>query len=154
MEQPQYNLFERHKVEADYAPVYETFGLGTTIWSPLASGLLTGKYNDGIPQDARAALPGYEWLRDTFTSAEGKARIAKVRDLSKLAARLGMPIHHLALAWCLKNPRVSTVILGASRLSQLTDNLAAMDRVGDLTADVLAEIDTIMGNRPPAPQRF
>ena len=154
MEQPQYNLFERQKVEGDYAPVYESFGLGTTIWSPLASGLLTGKYNDGIPQDARAALPGYEWLRDTFTSDEGRARIAKVRQLSSLAGRIGMPIHHLALAWCLTNPRVSTVILGASRLSQLTDNLAAMGRVGDLTPDVLAEIDTIMGNRPPAPQRF
>lgn len=154
MEQPQYNLFERHKVEADYAPIYETFGLGTTIWSPLASGLLTGKYNDGIPQDARAALPGYEWLRDRFTSAEGRAQIAKVRDLAALAARLGMPLHHMALAWCLTNPRVSTVILGASRLSQLTDNLAALDRVADLTPDVLAEIDTIMGNRPAAPQRF
>lgn len=154
MEQPQYNLFERQKVEGDYTPIYDTFGLGTTIWSPLASGLLTGKYNDGIPQDARAALPGYEWLRDNFTSDEGKTRIAKVRELSKLSARLGIPIHHLALAWCLTNPRVSTVILGASRLSQLTDNLAAMDRVGDLTPEVLAEIDAIMGNRPPAPQRF
>lgn len=154
MEQPQYNLFERQKVEGDYAPIYDTFGLGTTIWSPLASGLLTGKYNDGIPQDARAALPGYEWLRDRFTSAEGQAQIAKVRELSGLAARLGMPLHHLALAWCLTNPRVSTVILGASRLSQLTDNLAARDRVADLTADVLAEVERIMGNKPPAPQRF
>ncbi|MDP3261823.1 MAG: aldo/keto reductase [Tabrizicola sp.] len=154
MEQPQYNLFERDKVEGDYAPLYDSFGLGTTIWSPLASGLLTGKYSDGIPQDARANLPGYEWLRDRFSSDEGRAQIAKVRDLAAVATRLGMPIHHLALAWCLTNPRVSTVILGASRLSQLTDNLAALDRVADLTPDVLAEIDGILGNRPPAPQRF
>ncbi len=154
MEQPQYNLFERQKVEADYAPIYETFGLGTTIWSPLASGLLTGKYNDGIPQDARAALPGYEWLREKFDSDEGRDRIAKVRDLAALAGRLGMPLHHMALAWCLTNPRVSTVILGASRLSQLTDNLAALDRVADLTPGVLAEIDTITGTKPAAPQRF
>lgn len=154
MEQPQYNLFERQKVEGDYAPIYDTFGLGTTIWSPLASGLLTGKYNDGIPQDARAALPGYEWLRDIFTGEEGQARIVKVRDLAALAGRVGMPLHHMALAWCLTNPRVSTVILGASRLSQLTDNLAALDRVADLTPDVLAEIEAIMANKPAAPQRF
>jgi voltage-dependent potassium channel beta subunit len=154
MEQPQYNLFERQKVEGDYAPIYDTFGLGTTIWSPLASGLLTGKYNDGIPQDARAALPGYEWLRDAFTSEQGQSRIAKVRDLAALAGRIGMPLHHMALAWCLTNPRVSTVILGASRLSQLTDNLAALDRVADLTPDVLAEIEAIMANKPAAPQRF
>jgi voltage-dependent potassium channel beta subunit len=154
MEQPQYNLFERQKVEGDYAPIYDTFGLGTTIWSPLASGLLTGKYNDGIPQDARAALPGYEWLRDIFTGEQGQARIVKVRDLAALAGRIGMPLHHMALAWCLTNPRVSTVILGASRLSQLTDNLAALDRVADLTPDVLAEVEAIMANKPAAPQRF
>ncbi len=152
MEQPLYNLFERHKVEGDYAPLYETFGLGTTIWSPLASGLLTGKYNDGIPQDARANLPGYEWLRDMFTSDQGRARIAKVKELAALATRLEMPIHHLALAWCLANPRVSTVILGASRLPQLTDNLAARDRVADLTPEVLAEIEQHHGQTAPLPR--
>ncbi len=154
MEQPQYNLFVRDKVEGDYAPLYDTFGLGTTIWSPLASGILTGKYNDGIPADSRMMLPGYEWLKDELASEKGKARLAKVSELAKLASRLGMPIHHLALLWCLANPRVSTVILGASRESQLTDNLSALDAREKLTPDVLAEIDAIMQNKPEPPRRF
>jgi voltage-dependent potassium channel beta subunit len=154
MEQPQYNLFERHKVEADYAPIYDTYGLGTTIWSPLASGLLTGKYNNGIPNDARATLPGYEWLRDAFTSDDGKARIAKVRALAKVAADAGLTLTHMSLLWCLKNPRVSTVILGASRIDQLTDNLAALAHKAKLTADVLAAIEAIMQNAPKAPERY
>ena len=154
MEQPQYNLFERHKVEADYAPLYDTYGLGTTIWSPLASGLLTGKYNEGIPADARAALPGYEWLRDMFTSADGKAKLAKVKELARLADDAGLKIHHMALLWCLANPRVSTVILGASRLSQLADNLSALDQRARMTPDLLDAIDKVMGNRPPPPARF
>ncbi len=154
MEQPQYNLFERQKVEADFAPIYETYGLGTTIWSPLASGLLTGKYNDGIPADSRMNLPGYEWLLKDFQSDEGQARLAKVKALAGLAAKAGLPLHHLALLWCLANPHVSTVILGASRLSQLTDNLAALDNRAKLTPDVMAGIEAIMGNAPPAPRRF
>lgn len=154
MEQPQYNLFERHKVEADYAPLYDTFGLGTTIWSPLASGLLTGKYNAGIPNDARANLPGYEWLREAFTSEAGQARIDKARALGKLAEAAGLSLTHLALLWCLRNPRVSTVILGASRIGQLTDNLAALGQKHLLTEDLLAEVEAIVANRPAAPQRF
>ena len=154
MEQPQYNLFERHKVEADYAPIYDTFGLGTTIWSPLASGVLTGKYNDGVPQDSRMNLPGYEWLRQEWESPKGKTRLAQVAQLAALAKRTGLPIHHLALMWCLANPRVSTVILGASRTSQLTDNLAALDHKDKLTPEVMAEIETIMGNKPEAPRRY
>lgn len=154
MEQPQYNLFERQKVEGDYAPIYDTFGLGTTIWSPLASGLLTGKYNAGIPADARAALPGYEWLRDTLTSEEGRGRIEKVKALAKIAEGAGLPIHHLALLWCLKNPRVSTVILGASRLSQLHDNLAALEHKAKLTPDVIEAIETVLGNKPAPSPRY
>lgn len=154
MEQPQYNLFERHKVEADYLPVYDTFGLGTTIWSPLASGLLTGKYNHGLPNDARANLPGYEWLRDIITGEQGRARIEQVKALAKVADDAGLPLHHLALLWCLSNPRVSTVILGASRLSQLDDNLKALDGKAKLTADVMAAIEKVMGNKPAAPTRF
>lgn len=154
MEQPQYNLFERQKVEGDYAPLYDTFGLGTTIWSPLASGVLTGKYNNGIPNDSRVNLPGYEWLRDMVQSEQGQARLAKVKDLAGLADEIGMPIHHLALLWCLANPRVSTVILGASRLSQLEDNLKALDAKDKLTPDVMARIDEIMDNKPAGPQRF
>ncbi len=154
MEQPQYNLFERHKVEADYAPIYDTYGLGTTIWSPLASGLLTGKYNDGIPADSRMNLPGYEWLREEFQSAEGQEKLAKVKALAGLADQAGLALHHMALLWCLANPHVSTVILGASRLSQLTDNLAALDHRAAMTLDLLAAIEGVMDNRPDAPRRF
>ena len=154
MEQPQYNLFERHKVESDYLPIYDSFGLGTTIWSPLASGLLTGKYNNGLPNDARANLPGYEWLRDIITGEKGQARIAQVKELAKVADAAGLPIHHMALLWCLSNPRVSTVILGASRLSQLTDNRAALEAKARMTPEVLAAIEAVMGNKPAAPARF
>jgi len=154
MEQPQYNLFERHKVEADYAPIYDTYGLGTTIWSPLASGLLTGKYNNGIPNDARANLAGYEWLRDNFTSEAGQAKIEKARALAKVADAAGLSLTNLSLLWCLHNKRVSTVILGASRLSQLTDNLSALTQKAKLTADVLAAVEAIVANKPAAPQKF
>jgi voltage-dependent potassium channel beta subunit len=154
MEQPQYNIFERAKVEGDYAPLYDTVGLGTTIWSPLASGLLTGKYNTGMPADSRAMLPGYEWLKEMFESDEGRDRLAKVKKLAGVAEQAGLPIHHMALLWCLENRNVSTVILGASRLEQLTDNLAALEAREKMTADVMAAIDEIAGNRPPAPQRF
>lgn len=154
MEQPQYNIFERQKVEGDYAPLYDSFGLGTTIWSPLASGLLTGKYNDGVPQDTRAALPGYEWLRDIITGEAGRARVEKVKKLASVAAEAGLPLHHMALLWCLENPRVSTVILGASRLGQLTDNLSALEARSKMTPDVMAAIEAIAGNKPAEPQRF
>ncbi len=154
MEQPQYNLFERQKVEADYAPIYDTFGLGTTIWSPLASGLLTGKYNDGIPNDARVNLPGYEWLKEEFASENGKARLEKVRRLAGVAKNAGLSLAHLALLWCLANPRVSTVILGASRLSQLTDNLSTLDHKAKMTPEVMEAIEKIVQNRPEGPRRF
>ena len=153
MEQPQYNIFERAKVEADYLPLYD-MGLGTTIWSPLASGLLTGKYNEGIPQDSRANLPGYEWIRDRLNSDDGRDKLEKVKSLAQLAGRVGLPVHHMALLWCLKNPHVSTVILGASRLEQLTDNLASLDAMALMTHDVMAAIEEIVDNKPAAPQRF
>ena len=154
MEQPQYNLFERQKVEADYLTVYDSYGLGTTIWSPLASGLLTGKYDNGLPADSRAMLPGYEWLRKDFESPEGKAKLAKVKGLAAVAKDAGLPIHHLALLWCLANPRVSTVILGASRLDQLTDNLAALDARDKMTPDLLAAIEAVMQTKPAGPLRY
>ena len=154
MEQPQYNLLHRDKVEREFAPLYENFGLGTTIWSPLASGMLTGKYNDGIPDDSRLNLPGYEWLKDLWTSDDGKAKLEKIRQLTGLADEIGISVAHLSLAWCLKNPNVSTVILGASRLSQLEDNLASMDAVDKLTPDVMEKIELIVGNKPAAPERF
>jgi len=154
MEQPQYNILERRKVEGDFLPLYDLFGLGTTIWSPLASGLLTGKYNDGIPADSRLNLPGYEWLKEQWTSEAGKAKLDKIRALARLAGEIGISITHLALLWCLRNPHVSTVILGASRQSQLVDNLAALAHKDRLTPDVLERIEEIMDNRPAPPQRF
>lgn len=154
MEQPQYNLFERQKVEGDYAPLYDTYGLGTTIWSPLASGILTGKYNDGVPADSRMNLPGYEWLKEMLGRPDGRDKLDKTARLAALAKRAGLPIHHLALLWCLRNPRVSTVILGASRLSQLTDNLAALDHRDRLTDALMADIEQIVGNRPAPAARY
>lgn len=150
MEQPEYNMFNRQKVEVDYLPIYQ-LGLGTTIWSPLASGLLTGKYNDGIPADSRINLPGYEWLKRNLESPAGKAKIEKVKKLAVLAKDIGLPVHHMALLWCLNNPHVSTVILGASRKSQLEDNLKALDAKAKLTPDVLAKIEEILGNKPDVP---
>jgi voltage-dependent potassium channel beta subunit len=153
MEQPEYNMFRREKVESEYLPVYE-LGLGTTIWSPLASGFLTGKYNDGIPADSRVNLPGYEWLKNNLESEAGKAKIEKVKKLAVLAKEAGLPVHHMALLWCLANPRVSTVILGASKKAQLEDNLKALDSKAKLTPDVVAEIEKILGNKPAGPQRY
>jgi voltage-dependent potassium channel beta subunit len=153
MEQPQYNIFERQKVEADYLPIYE-MGLGTTIWSPLASGVLTGKYQNGIPADSRMNLPGYEWLKEQWESEKGKARLETIGKLGKLADEIGVPLAQLAILWCLKNPHVSTVILGASRLSQLQDNVAALAHRDKLTDEVMARIDAIAGNKPAGPQRY
>lgn len=154
MEQPQYNIFERQKIESDYLPLYDLIGLGTTIWSPLASGILTGKYNKGTPNDSRLNLPGYEWLKEKWSSETGRAQLAQVAELTALADEIGISTTHLALNWCLANRHVSTVILGASRLSQLKDNLAALEHKGKLTAEVMARIDEIVGNRPAGPQRF
>lgn len=154
MEQPQYNVFERQKVEADYLPLYDLIGLGTTIWSPLASGVLTGKYNDGMPNDSRMNLPGYEWLKEKWTSDAGRAQLAQVAKLADLAKEIGISITHLALLWCLSNRNVSTVILGASRMSQLEDNLSALAHKDKLTPDVLDRVDAIVGNKPAAPRRF
>jgi voltage-dependent potassium channel beta subunit len=154
MEQPEYNLFRREKVEAEFLPLYDLFGLGTTIWSPLASGILTGKYNNGIPDDSRMNLPGYEWLKARLDSDKGKDELAKVKKLAKLADEAGLPLHHLALLWCNANPNVSTVILGASKLSQLKDNLKALDSKARLTPEVMARIEEIVGNKPAGPLRY
>lgn len=151
MEQPEYNFFMRHKVESDFLPVYALAGIGTTIWSPLASGLLTGKYNDKIPEDSRFNLPGYEWLKREWESPEGKAKLAKVVKLGELAKAHGLPLHHMALLWCLSNPHVSTVILGASRLNQLKDNLSALNAKPKMTDELKARIEDILQNKPEGP---
>jgi aryl-alcohol dehydrogenase-like predicted oxidoreductase len=115
---------------------------------------LTGKYNDGIPADSRMNLPGYEWLKARLDSPKGRDELDKVKKLAALAKEVGLPIHHLALLWCNANPNVSTVILGASKLSQLKDNLAALEHKAKMTPDVLEAIEKIMGNKPAAPQRY
>ena len=145
MEQPQYNMLHRERVEREYRRLYGEIGLGLTTWSPLASGLLTGKYNAGIPADSRAGLPGYEWLHRSITD---EARLAKVRGLEPVAADLGCTLAQLALAWCVKNPNVSTVITGASRPEQVQENMKALAVVPNLTADVMARIDSVLGNKP------
>ncbi len=152
MEQPEYNMFHRQRVEVELAHLYETAGLGTTIWSPLQSGILTGKYNDGIPNDSRATLPGYDWVREMIESEEGQERIAKVRELTRIAEGLNTTTARLAIAWCLKNPRVSTVILGASRVEQLRDNLQALELLPQLTDDVMTAIEGVLSNKPRAPR--
>jgi voltage-dependent potassium channel beta subunit len=140
VEQPQYNLFHRDRVEKEYARLYQDYGLGTTTWSPLASGLLTGKYNEGIPQDSRATLKGYEWLSERLQDPD---KIRRVRALVPVARELGCTLAQLALAWCLKNPHVSSVITGASRPAQVVENMKALDVVPKLTAEVMARIEAI-----------
>ena len=145
MEQPEYNLFNRARVEKEYAPLYGEFGLGTTIWSPLASGVLTGKYNDGIPEGSRFTVGSYTWLKDRILGDKGPWRIDATRRLAAVAADVGTSTTLLAIAWCLKNPNVSTVILGASRVEQLEENLRALDVVEKLGDDVMKRIDHIVG---------
>ena len=141
MEQPQYNLLDRQRFEVEYAPLFERYGMGTTTWSPLASGALTGKYLDGIPQDSRAALPGYEWLREHMVESErGQERMARVKQMLPIAEELGTTLPKLAIAWCLLNPNVSTVILGASRVEQLEENLKAVEVLPLLTDEVQARL--------------
>lgn len=148
MEQPQYNMLHRNKVEVEYAQIYKTVGLGTTIWSPLASGILTGKYNDGMPESTRLSMDGLEWLKDANLVEE---KLQVVRNLSKLAADLGVSLPKLAIAWCLKNENVSTVILGASKASQLEETLKSFEVLELLTEDVMEKIEEILGNKPVHP---
>ena len=140
MEQPQYNLFHRGTIEDEYRRLYEDIGLGTTIWSPLASGLLTGKYLNGAPSGSRATLPGYEWLKDRLTDEKQNKKVA---ELKVVADDLGVSLTQLSLAWCAKNPNVSTVITGASSAAQVRENMTALDVLPMLTPEVMARIDAI-----------
>jgi voltage-dependent potassium channel beta subunit len=148
MEQPEYNMLHRDRVEREYAPLFERIGLGTTVWSPLAGGLLTGKYRDGVPPGTRSTLDGYGWLHSRYAGRDAPANIATVEKLRPIAGELGGSLAQLALAWCLANPNVSTVILGASRPEQLRDNLGAMEVAGRMTPSLLERIEQILGNRP------
>jgi voltage-dependent potassium channel beta subunit len=143
MEQPQYNLFHRENVEVNLAPMIEKEGLGTTIWSPLASGILSGKYTQGIPQDSRANLKGYEWLGERFNSEDGRQKIEKAKKLEQVAKALGASVAQTAIAWCASSPYVSSVILGASKLSQLEENMKTLEILPRMTAEVRKEISVL-----------
>ncbi len=145
VEQPQYNLFERNKVENEYLQIFKNEGLGTTIWSPLAAGLLTGKYNDGIPADSRLAIQGFDWLKDRWMTDD---KITKVKSLALLAKELNVTLPTLSIAWCISNPNVTTAILGATKVQQLTDNLKALEVVPLLTKEVIEKIELIMQTKP------
>jgi voltage-dependent potassium channel beta subunit len=149
MEQPQYNLFERAKVEVEFDQIYQTMGLGTTIWSPLASGVLSGKYNDGFVDNTRLSMKGLDWLKESSLTGD---RVAKARVLGQLARELGMSLPVLAIAWCLKNPRVSTVILGASKVAQLKENFVALEAQQKLTPEVMEKIESMAGTKPVRPE--
>ncbi|PVD51448.1 aldo/keto reductase [Terrimonas sp.] len=145
MEQPQYNMFERFKMEQDYLPVFQNAGLGTTIWSPLAAGFLTGKYNNGIPEGSRLAIEGFDWLKERWVQDE---KIKKVKQLAVLSKNLNVSLASLAIAWTIHNPNVTTAILGATRKEQLSENLKALEVVKVLSPDIIEEIEKILQNKP------
>jgi len=149
VEQPQYNLLEREKVEKEYHMIFKTVGMGTTIWSPLASGLLTGKYNNGIPEESRFALQGFDWLKERWMVDE---KLSKVKQLTAFAQELGVSVSSLAIAWTLKNPNVTTAILGATKREQLTENLKALDVLPMLTPEAMQHIEDIMQTAPKMPE--
>jgi voltage-dependent potassium channel beta subunit len=148
MEQPEYNMFFRTPVEKEYNPLYKKVGLGITSYSPLANGLLTGKYNDGIPKGTRATLKDYDWLRDWLKSDETQQNIIKVRQLAVIARELNCSMAQLALAWVLMNSNVSSVITGASRPEQVRENMGALAITERLTAEVMGRIEAILANKP------
>ncbi len=148
MEQPQYNLLERDKMEKEYLSIFHNVGLGTTIWSPLAAGLLSGKYNDSVPKNSRFAMKGFEWLADRWLAKE---KIDKAKKLAKVADDLGVTLAQLSIAWCLKNDHVSSVILGATRKEQLVENFKALEVKEKLSPEVMQRIDKIVQSRPLQP---
>ncbi|MDZ4793072.1 MAG: aldo/keto reductase [Bacteroidota bacterium] len=149
MEQPQYNLLERNKMENEFLMLFKTVGMGTTIWSPLASGLLSGKYNNGIPEDSRFAIEGFDWLKDRWMKENF---LEKIKQLSNLANELGVSTAQLSIAWCIKNPNVTTAILGASRKEQLLENLKALEARDKITAEVIKKIEDIVQTKPMLPE--
>ncbi|KAF9175807.1 hypothetical protein BGX21_003939 [Mortierella sp. AD011] len=157
MEQPQYNMFHRDRVEKEYLPLYKTFGMGSTIWSPLASGLLSGKYNEGIPADSRLAIQDnavMKRIRDGLETEDGRVKISKVIKLGAVASQLGCTTSQLALAWCLKNPNVSSVITGASKPSQIEENVKSLQIVPLLTEEIMLAIEDILLNKPAADYNY
>ncbi|XP_052213138.1 voltage-gated potassium channel subunit beta-2-like isoform X2 [Dreissena polymorpha] len=152
-EQTEYHLFQREKVELQMPELYHKIGIGTVIWSPLASGILTGKYDDGIPIHSRAALKGYSWLKDKILSEEGRRQQGKLREVAEVADRIGCSLSQLAIAWCLKNENVNCVLLGASNVDQLYENIQAVQYISKLTPNIMHELDRLLGNKPKANRR-
>lgn len=148
MEQPQYNMFEREKMEKEYLDVFRNVGLGTTIWSPMASGLLSGKYNNGVPKNSRFALKGFDWLKERWMLEDNMKKVKKLADLSD---KLGVSMAAMSIAWTLKNPNVSTAILGATKQQQLLENLKSLEVLPMLTPEIMTKIDEIMKNKPKLP---
>jgi aryl-alcohol dehydrogenase-like predicted oxidoreductase len=138
-------MFERHKIELDYLPVYQNVGLGTTIWSPLAAGFLTGKYNNGIPEGSRLSIQGFDWLKERWLQED---KLKKVQELGRLADETGISLAEMAIAWTIRNPHVTTAILGATKKEQLLENLKALDAMGKLTPEVMEKIENILQNKP------
>lgn len=149
MEQPQYNLLERNKMENEFLMIFKTVGMGTTIWSPLASGLLSGKYNDGIPEGSRFALSGFDWLKDRWMKDD---LLKRVQGLSAIAKELGITTSQLSIAWCIKNPDVTTAILGATRKEQLLENLGSLEAAEKLTTSVMKQIEETVHTKPVLPE--
>ena len=146
MEQPEYNLFNRKKMEKDYVSLFKDYGLGATIWSPLASGLLTGKYNHGFPSNSRVYVKGYEWIKEKFESEETIEKIGKIKTLQSIADQKGISLTQLSLGYCLKNPHVSTVILGATKKKQLEENFASLNKLEKITTKVINDLNKILKN--------
>ena len=153
MEQPEYNLLDRERFEVEYAPLFKEFGMGTTTWSPLSSGVLTGKYGQGI-KEGRLTLAGYEWLKERYESEDGKQRIETVERLRPIADELGLSLAQMSLAWATKNPNVSTVITGASKPEQVEQNMKALDYAILLTPEVMDRIDEAAGTKPTMPRSW
>jgi aryl-alcohol dehydrogenase-like predicted oxidoreductase len=149
VEQPQYNLLERSKMEYEFSMIFKTVGMGTTIWSPLASGLLSGKYNNGIPEGSRFALEGFDWLKDRWMVED---KLSKVKKLGELASELNTPLATLSIAWCISNPNVTTAILGATKKEQLLENLKALDILPKLSPELMQRIEDIMQSKPVQPE--
>lgn len=147
-EQVEYNMFHRERIEVEYVDLYDSLDLGTMTYSPLASGILTGKYTDGIPDGSRMKLPGYEWLRQSLETEEGQSRISKTAEIDTVANELDISVAQLALAWCLRNPNVSTVITGSTTQAQLEENMVAIEIVGLLSEEVVNRIEGILANKP------
>uniref|UniRef100_A0A3Q3F9X4 Voltage-gated potassium channel subunit beta-1 n=1 Tax=Labrus bergylta TaxID=56723 RepID=A0A3Q3F9X4_9LABR len=153
-EQAEYHMFQREKVEVQLPDLYHKIGIGAMTWSPLACGIISGKYSNGIPPNSRASLRGYQWMKDKILSEEGHRQQVKLKELQAVAERLGCTLPQLAIAWCLRNEAVNSVLLGASRTEQLLENIRAIQVLPRLTLSTISEVDNLLGNKPYSKKDF